>query len=181
MKGMVFVELLNMAEQAMGPDMVDDVLDHTTLASGGAYTTVGNYPCAELVKLVGAFSERADVPPDRLQHQFGGWMFTRFAELYPDFFADKNDGFGMLEAIEDEIHVEVRKLYPEAELPRFDTERLAEDKLRLTYRSPRPLVHFCHGLIDACLEHFQQKAETTMEDRSSPEQGVAVFTIQLAG
>lgn len=180
MKGMVFTELLSMAEQAMGEDVVDEVLDSLPLSTGGAYNAVGNYPCSELMMIVGALSDRSGAPVPDLQRAFGTWMLGRFAQSYPQFFRDKPDPLTMLEAIEDEVHVEVRKLYPDAELPTFATERLAPEVLRLTYRSPRALVPFCHGLIDACISHFGRTAVTEVEDRSQPGHADATFTIRLA-
>ena len=38
MKGVVFVELLKMAETLLGEAAVDDVLDNADLPSGGMYT-----------------------------------------------------------------------------------------------------------------------------------------------
>lgn len=181
MKGMVFVELLNMAEAVAGEAAVDEVLDSCDLSTGGAYNAVGNYPCSELMMMVQAFSERLDTPVEDLQRQFGRWMHGRFVQGYPAFFENKRDVLTMLEAIEDEVHVEVRKLYPGVELPTFATERLDERTIRMTYRSPRPLVAFCHGLIDACIDHFGQKAAVEVEDRSSGEEALAAFTIRLAG
>ena len=180
MKGMVFVELLRMAEEALGEETVDAVLDEVPLSTGGAYNAVGNYPCGELMALVSAFSTRSGAPVAELQRLFGHWMLKRFAATYPGFFATKTDALQMLEAIEGEVHVEVLKLYPDAELPRFQTERLPDGALRLVYRSPRPLVPFCHGLIEACLEHFDQSAETVLVDRSTSAGGEAEFTIRLA-
>lgn len=161
MKGIVFVELIHMAESAAGEDVVDDILDSTPLPSGGAYTAVGNYPCAELMMLVQAFSDRLGAPVDDLQMQFGAWMFDRLIQSYPNFLEDKFDAFTMLESIDAEVHVEVRKLYPEVELPSFDTRRLGNDTLEMRYRSERPLIAFCHGMIAACVDHFQSDAEIT--------------------
>lgn len=159
MKGTVFVELLKMAEGAFGEDVVDEVLDKADLENGGAFTTVGNYPCSELVKIVEAFSEHSGLSQEMLQRKFGHWMLDHFGENYPEFFKEKKGSFEMLEAIDGEIHVEVRKLYPEAELPRFTTERKSDDFLEMVYSSPRPLVGFCHGLIEACVDRFDEKAE----------------------
>ncbi|SLN42184.1 Heme NO binding protein [Pseudoruegeria aquimaris] len=154
MKGMVFVELLRMAEEALGEDVVDRVLDTTPTSCDGAFTAVGNYPCSDLMALVAGFSTASGLPPDDLQKLFGRWMLGRFHDLYPQFFEGKKDAFAMLEAIEGEIHVEVRKLYPEVELPSFETRRLSEAELAMTYTSERPLVAFCEGLIRGCLDHF---------------------------
>jgi hypothetical protein len=157
MKGTIFVELVKMAEGAFGEDTVDSILDKADLENGGAFTTVGNYPCSELVKIVVAFSDHSGLSPDVLQKMFGHWMLTHFAENYPHFFGDKTDAFSLLESIENEIHVEVRKLYPDAELPTFDTQRSTPDTLLMTYESPRPLAAFCEGMIEAALTYFDEK------------------------
>ncbi|WP_147127396.1 heme NO-binding domain-containing protein [Shimia ponticola] len=163
MKGVVFVELLNMAESAFGEDAVDEVLDSADLENDGAYTAVGNYPCAELMKIVEGFSEKSGASPEVLQRKFGHWMMEFFERGYPEFFAGKENAFEMLNAIEDEIHVEVRKLYPDAELPTFRTRQVSDAHLEMIYSSPRPLAEFCHGLIEACVGHFGQTAEITAQ------------------
>ncbi|MGJ8597552.1 heme NO-binding domain-containing protein [Sulfitobacter sp.] len=159
MKGAIFVELVSMAENAFGEDVVDDVLDKADLDNGGAFTTVGNYPCSELVKIVMAFSEHSGISPEVLQRMFGHWMLDHFVENYAEFFEGKTDSFSLLEAVDGEIHVEVKKLYPEAELPVFAAERLSDNHLSLTYSSPRPLVEFCHGMIEASLKRYGETAE----------------------
>ncbi len=177
MKGIVFVELIRMAESVMGEDVVDDILDEVSLEGDAAFTSVGNYPCAELLNLVDAFGRHLNAPTDVLQVKFGHWMFGRFAEGYPVFFEGKNDAFDMLESIENDVHIEVRKLYPEAELPTFATERLAPDQLKMTYISERPLNNFCLGLIQACMEHFGQKSEVSMQEVTRNDRFAAEFVI----
>jgi hypothetical protein len=177
-KGTIFVELVKMAEQAFGEDAVDDVLSKANLENGGAFTTVGNYPCSELVKIVIALSDHSGIDPQTLQRKFGHWMVTHFIENFPSFFEGKADSFALLEAVDGEIHVEVIKLYPDAELPVFATTRLAPDHLAMTYSSPRPLVEFCHGMIEACLDQFGESAD--IQRSPVPEQANATkFDIRL--
>ncbi|MCC5973493.1 MAG: heme NO-binding domain-containing protein [Rubellimicrobium sp.] len=165
MKGIVFVELLAMAEDAFGEASVDRVIDQAALPSGGAYTSVGNYPCEELMTLIRGFSAHSGIPGAELQRLFGDWMMQSFGRHYPGLFAGKGGSLDMLAAIEGEIHVEVRKLYPDAELPSFDAVRHGADVMDLTYRSPRPLADFCEGLIEGCVARFGQTAEITRIDR----------------
>ncbi|WP_417250650.1 heme NO-binding domain-containing protein [Celeribacter sp.] len=178
MKGTIFVELIKMAEDAFGEDAVDRVLDSAELENDGAYTTVGNYPCSELVKIVVAFSEHSGIAPEALQKMFGHWMLTHFVAHYPQFFSDKDDAFSLLESIEGEIHVEVRKLYPEAELPTFSTERTAPNQMLMVYESPRPLAAFCHGMIEAALAHFDEDGGITSQE-SPAEPTITNFEITL--
>jgi hypothetical protein len=181
MKGIVFVELIAMAENAFGEDVVDRVIDNADLPSGGAYTAVGNYPCEELMSLVAGFSKHSGIPGAELQRQFGHWMMQSFGRNYPQFFAGRQGSFDMLEAIEGDIHVEVRKLYPEADLPTFDTHRPEPDVLNMTYTSPRPLTDFCQGLIEGCTEHFGETAQITRTNRDTDDLTIAEFSIRLGG
>lgn len=179
MKGIVFVELIAMAEDAFGEEVVDHVVEAADLPSGGAYTGVGNYPCEELMALVAGFSKHSGIPGPELQRLFGHWMMQSFGRNYPQFFAGRQGSFEMLEAIEGDIHVEVRKLYPDADLPTFDTHRLEPDVLNLTYTSPRPLSDFCQGLIEGCTERFGEAALITRANRDTADLTIADFRIQL--
>jgi hypothetical protein len=180
MKGVVFVELLAMAEDTVGEAIVDRVLDRCPLSSGGAFTSVGTYPASDLHAIVGGLSNETGANPEDLQRAFGRWMLRRFVEGYGSFFEAHQDAFSLLDAIENEVHVEVRKLYPDAELPTFDTERLSPTTFKLLYRSPRRLVAFCEGLVAATLEHYGQHGDIAVTDLSTPEMGVAEFLIRLA-
>ncbi|MGY3437550.1 MULTISPECIES: heme NO-binding domain-containing protein [unclassified Marinovum] len=181
MKGMVFTELLSMAENEIGEAAVDEILDALHLEGDGAYSAVGNYPCSELMRIVAAISDRTDIPVPALQRQFGRWVHGRFVKTYPNFFKDKRNALVMLDAIENEVHVEVRKLYPDAELPTFDTEWRNPRSLVMTYRSDRPLVPFCHGMIEACVAHFGDPAEIEVQDIAGAAGKAAHFHVRLTG
>lgn len=179
MKGIVFVELISMAEAAAGETLVDELLDALDLPSGGVYSTVGRYSCSELFAIVGALSTRLETPADELQRQFGHWMHGMFVKNYPDFFKGKTGSFEMLDAIEREVHVEVLKLYPDAELPRFEAERLCDRTMTMRYRSPRALGPFCRGLIEACVEHFNETAQIRESYKEQIEGADVLFEITL--
>ena len=63
MKGLVFTELLEMAETVLSEDEIDEIIDAADLPSGGTYTRGGTYPSEELLTLIGAclaqFAEKA--------------------------------------------------------------------------------------------------------------------------
>lgn len=182
MKGIIFTEMLAMAEDEIGERRVDHILDQLNLDSGGAYTSVGNYPCSELMQLVEAYGDHTGCPVGELQRALGYYTLMRFTDSYAEFFSGKADALAMLESIENDVHaVEVRKLYPDAEVPSLAAERLSPKSLRLTYRSPRPLADFCQGLIEACVEHFGTPGQLTRRDIPTPGEIVAEFTITLNG
>jgi hypothetical protein len=153
MKGLVFTEFLEMVEATWSFDMVDTIIASSQVASGGAYTSVGTYPHAEMIALVSALSVETQTPIPDLVRAFGKHLFGHFAAAYPRFFQHSNDSFQFLSGIENIIHAEVRKLYPDAELPTFEVES-APGRLTLTYFSDHPFADLAHGLIEGCLAHF---------------------------
>ncbi|SEA81708.1 Haem-NO-binding [Thiothrix caldifontis] len=167
MKGLVFTEFLEMVEQTFSADMVDDIIDASDLPSGGAYTAVGTYPHSEMVTLVQNLSKQTGMPVPDLIKAFGRYLFSRFVALYPSFFESTPDAFDFLDSIENYVHVEVRKLYPDAELPTFDTVREDTQKLTMIYRSKHPFATLAEGLIEGCLTHYQVNAHIEMIDRSA--------------
>lgn len=154
MKGIVFTEFMEMVEDRFSANMADDIIGDAAPPSGAAYTAVGSYDHSELVALVTALSGRTGVPVPELVQAFGHHMFGRFFTLYPHFFAGIGDAVTFLSSIEDVIHVEVLKLYPDAQLPRFDCRRLPDGGLDMLYRSPRRMEDFAHGLIESAVAHW---------------------------
>ena len=177
MKGLVFTELLKMADSVVGEQKVDAVLDRCPLSSGGAYNAVGNYPCSELATLSREFSSEARTDVDTLQNAFGKWMLKHFTETQIGYFDAKSNAFDMLESIESEVHAEVLKLYPDAELPHFTSERPAPDTFVFTYSSPRGLVAFCQGLIEGCIAYYGETISVSCENIRIDDAVAARFTL----
>ncbi len=178
MKGALFVQLIEMAEESLGTEAAHQVLDSTDLASNGVYTSVGYYPCSEFITLAEAFRQKLGCDMDDLQRQFGHWVIRHFQSAYTPFFEKFSSSFDMLEALETEIHSEVRKLYPDAELPTFDTERGKDGVLTMTYRSSRPLIAFCRGMIEGCAKHFGEHIDIEFSDRSDANGTCATFILR---
>ena len=163
MKGMVFTEFLDMVELKFSADMVDDIIEDSQLPNGGAYTAVGTYDHAELVRMVEALAHRSSVPVPTLVHAFGLHLFGRFHALYPGFFSSIPTALDFLEGIETVIHTEVRKLYPDAQLPEFNCVRTASG-LDMVYSSPRHFGDLATGLIEGALLHFGDPVSMTRHD-----------------
>lgn len=154
MKGIVFTEFFSMVERKFSEDMVDDIIDDSNLPSGGAYTAVGTYSHEEMVALVVALSKRTQIEINDLLLSFGRHLFGQFVKGYPAFFDGVTDVFTLLASVDDVIHVEVRKLYPDATLPSFEVEYRDESRLVLRYRSPRHFEDLAQGLIEGAIDYF---------------------------
>ena len=181
MKGIVFTEFLEMVESKFSPELADSIIDGAQLPSGGAYTTVGTYDHSEMIKLVSCLSKETGISTAELMQSFGIYMFERFYVLFPKYFDGVDSSFRFLELIEDYIHVEVRKLYPEAELPSFDCDTSQPGRLCLTYQSNRPFAALAEGLIRGCIAHFREAADIQVEDLSNGKGTAARFVITRRG
>ena len=164
MKGIVFSEFNEMVEESFSPEILDRIIMRANLPSGGAYTAVGTYDHVEILSLVGCLSEETGVPAGDLVRAFGRHLAARFSTLYPGFFEGVADTFEFLETIESHVHVEVRKLYPDAELPAFRTERTTERSMDMLYESRRPFADLAEGLIVGCGTHFGDEITISRSD-----------------
>lgn len=168
-----------MVESGMGQDTVDDLLDSCQLSSGGAYTALGTYDHQEMVTLVVRLSELTSTPVPDLLKAFGKHLLGRFVTLYPDFFRQAPTSYDLLERIEHHIHVEVRKLYPDAELPSFDCRRPSAGALVMTYSSSRPFADLAEGLIRGCIAHYGEPVRLIREDLGGVPGTHARFDLRL--
>ncbi len=158
MKGVVFTEFLDFVSKRYSADTADDIIDASKLPSGGAYTAVGTYSHAEMAALCSALTERTGEPVADLLRGFGTHLSATFARGFPAFFSRSGHFFDFLESLEAFIHVEVRKLYPDAELPTFKVEQRAPTRLVMEYRSPRRMADLAEGLILGTARHFGVEA-----------------------
>ncbi|UDM16336.1 heme NO-binding domain-containing protein [Vogesella sp. XCS3] len=174
MKGVVFTEFLGLVEQKFSADMVDDIIDDADLPHGGAYTAVGTYPFPEMVALIVALSKRTGLAVPVLIHTFGQYLFGRFFVLYPAFINACDSTIELVSHIEQVIHTEVRKLYPDAELPSFEVESHTAQRLSVVYRSPRCLADLAVGLIDGAVAHYGEQGHLHLTREALDAEGTAV-------
>jgi Haem-NO-binding len=178
MKGLIFTEFLEMVEAKFSPDMLDRILDAADLPSGGAYTAVGTYDHREMVELVTRLSRETGIPAQDLVRSFGTHLFERFHRSFPMYFEGVRTTFDFLRQVPDYIHVEVHKLYPDAELPSFAHETPGPDRFVLVYQSSRPFSVLAEGLIKGCIAHFDEPIDLVVEDLSGGRGTSARFSLE---
>ncbi|MBI3203534.1 MAG: heme NO-binding domain-containing protein [Myxococcales bacterium] len=181
MKGIVFHLFQASISKHHGEDAWDDILEEAGVE--GAYTSLGTYPDDELYALVNAASRRVDRPPAEVVRWFAMEAADVFAERFPAFFAPHTTVRTFLLALNDIIHPEVKKLYPEAETPSFTFETAPDGRLVMHYHSHRQLCAFGEGLILGSAKHFGERA--TVEQPTCVHRGddhcVLVVGIERAG
>ena len=156
MKGIIFNLVEEVVTEAYGADTWDSLLDDAAL--DGSYTSLGSYPDTDLFALVGAASKSLGVSPDQVVRTLGEGAIPLLAERFPEFFEPHAGTRTFLLTLNDIIHAEVRKLYPDADLPEFDFDTSAADGLTLGYRSGRQLCQLAEGFITGSARHFGETA-----------------------
>jgi hypothetical protein len=155
MKGIIFTTFNEMVEAEVGIDVWERILETVNPESQGIYTAVEDFPDEELLGMVGELSEITGTPAIELVKAFGLFLFHALAMKHPVFIEDKPDFISFLKSIEDVIHKEVRKLYPNPNLPSLEWQQTTENALTLIYKSPRKLCHLAQGLIKGAAAQYE--------------------------
>lgn len=163
MKGIVFSEFIEMVDGKFSIEISERLLDEVDLPSGGVYTSVGTYDPQEMVALVVKLSEITSVPVPDLLKTFGRHLLKRFVETFPAFFDGITSAFDFLPLVDGYVHLEVKKLYSDAELPSFDCVSPKPGRLEMTYRSLRNLPDLAEGLILGVVDYFHEPIEVKRE------------------
>lgn len=135
----------------------------TNPPSGGIYTSVGTYDHSEIVAYVIRLSKHSGHSVDTLLRLFGEYLFDSFVRTKQHLFNQATDMFSFLESIETYIHVEVLKLYPDAELPRFESNRIHSNRLEMMYYSNRSMWALAEGLMTGCSNYFKEPIQIVTE------------------
>lgn len=176
MKGVIFNAVQDSVERVLGPDAWDETLDRAQV--DGAFTSLGNYPDADLVAIIGALPEATgETVPDRLR-----WVGINAVPFlvgaFPQFF-EGVDLRGFLPALNHMIHPEVRKLYPGATPPDFEITVVDEHTLDLHYVSQRQMSMLAVGFILGIADHLGETI--TVEQPESSYVGPGDCVIRVSG
>ncbi len=163
MKGIVFTEFLEMVEKEFGIELLDRIIAKSNLPSGGSYTAVGTYDFFEMQSLIINLSKETGIPVQDLIYAYGRYFFQVLTWHHPNIFAMYPSALEMLASIESHIHVEVRKLYPGAELPTFKIAKQEENFLEIHYFSARSMYMFARALMEKTFEHYDTAYKIDLE------------------
>lgn len=160
MKGLVFTTFYSHCVANYGEDFLDDIIADADLPNKGAFTSVGTYPFEQMVALVAAVVRRTGKSMPRVLEEFGQYCFSKWVDYVPAHFENK-DLFDILASIDDFHEHEVRKLYPDAELPSFKVESRDAKTLVLQYYSCKPLADLAAGVIKGAALHLGEKIDVS--------------------
>ncbi len=178
MKGFIFKSLLDFAEESFGLEFVDQMISEVQLESEGIYVTFESYPFEELVTLASYVSEHKKIAMEDLLEAFGLFILPELIGKHDYVVHDYTHPLDLIEGIEAHIHIEVRKLYDDAELPTFNNISRTENRLEIEYTSQRELSHFAIGLMKGTLKHFDTQGTVEMEKLTHKDK-TTKFVIEL--
>lgn len=153
-KGIVFNLFENFVSETWDEDTWDEILDGVELVTQEPFVGPGNYPDEDLVALAVATCERVKVDVPAGLRAFGKYAFPHLAAVHPEFVDAHDNAKSFLASAESVIHVEVRKLMPDAEPARILCEDTGPGRQTLRYVSGRKLCAFVEGLLDGIGERF---------------------------
>jgi hypothetical protein len=181
MKGSIFRAFESFVTAFWSENYADEALSQPLLATGGAYTSVGDYPHGELMLLIEKVGLRAGLSNNDILRKFGAFLFSDLASLSHVNLSGYRTCFDLLDDIESVIHRDVRRLNRHAEIPIITTrERNADQRIVLHYESDRPFAHLAEGLIHGALAHFGLSERARLEVRSRASDNTsALFEIEV--
>lgn len=159
MKGVIFKHLETFVRGAFGDEFCEDLLDATELRTEGPFLGPGTYPDEDLFALVGTLLARTGLSLEDALFTFGKALFPMLVEDYPGAIERDAGLRTFLASIDSVIHVEVRKLYPEAITPSVDFLAPRDGDPVMRYRSERGLCALFRGLLCGASEHFREPLE----------------------
>lgn len=168
MKGVVFNLLEEYIEENLGEGSYEEILGKCTLTTKVPFVGPGTYPDEDLIAIVAETIKMAGIHLPEALRSFGRFCFYKLSEKYPGFVSPYTHPKPFLKSVESIIHVEVKKLYEDAQPPGFTYLDSTSDRLIIQYRSGRRLCQFMEGLIDGVAGHYQSpikyKQRTCMLD-----------------
>lgn len=178
MIGTIFQYLESFGIEALGEDVWEDLVERVDLTQpDAAYSRLGIYPDSDLMALVGAAVEESGMEGHELVEAFGMFLVKRFSEDYDRFFVAAGDLFTFLDSVDRHIHVQVRKLHPEAATPSVKLTRKSADEATLVYQSSRKLCALARGMMLGAAEHYG--SELTLQELQCMHDGADACQFRL--
>lgn len=178
MKGLVFNLLEDVVTEHHGPDTWDALVEAAGVS--GHYTSLGNYPDSDIEALVAAACAALSLDRNTVLKWFGENAMPLLAERYPALFEGHTSAKTFVDGVNDVIHAEVRKLYPDAVCPHFRLSEGPDGDLMMDYQSVRRMCALAEGFVVGAGAYFAEEVQFTHEACVDHGDRVCVFRIRWA-
>ncbi|WP_168188908.1 heme NO-binding domain-containing protein [Thiomicrorhabdus sediminis] len=183
MRGVIFTTFNEFVENEFGYETLDYILLQGEFPNDGGFCAGETYNPAVLVEMLQHLSAKTDIEMNSLWYKYGFYAFTSLVTQFREIYDDKespifNDNvFDFVEQLNIMHFTELKKIYPNAQFPRFGIER-EDDQITLIYSSEMKLHHFVKGLLSGCIHFFDEPLELSMTINDDPQNTFSKFTIK---
>ena len=122
-------------------------------------------------------SKITETPAPQLLVTYGRFIYPKLHAQLKGMGLEFGGSFELFSSLDNIIHPEVLKLYPDAELPNFNATKLNDHQLLLKYSSCRPFAHMAEGLTLGAAEHFDENLSVTLEHHNTDDNFYTDITI----
>lgn len=164
MKGILFTELIEMMEGLVGLELTNKIIEDAQLENKGAFTAIGTYSHKDMNSLLESLGKHVKNPKEILLKSYGEYFFYRASQLYNEKIKMYNDTFSLLLQLHDFLELEIRKLYPQAQVPIVKTTQKSPECLEIFYSSKQNMSLLLEGAILGCIKYFQEQITITREE-----------------
>ena len=178
MKGFIFTEFIRFVEESHDLTMVDEMIEKSNLPSQGIYSAFNSYPFDELASMLTFVCNKTNANAEDLLEAFGKFVFPYLIGKHSYITKEYNNALDLIQGIESHIHIEVKKLYEDAELPEFHVVERQNNKLIMIYNSKRGLTYFAIGLMKETFNHFKVNGKVWIDSEYNYTDG-AKFIIEV--
>lgn len=165
MKGTVVSSWLESCRKLFGDKIVDDALIAHQLPADRIFSPLEDVPDKTALGLVDYIGNKVGKNHKEIWGTMGRENIKTFAKNYPGFFRHES-AYQFLKSMND-VHEIVMKHFRGATPPGLDVKPLTSHSILFTYRSKRGLEDYLQGLLQGVGEHFKEKIEVEVLDKSA--------------
>ena len=155
MKGHIFNLLEEFLIETAGAETFETIYQNVDFESEGVFVTTGNYPDADLVKLVHEAVRVLGITIEQAHVAFGKWMFPHLTKLVPTEVIDVGHPKNFLMQLNAIHEVELKKLWPDARPPLFNCEDTGQNTMTFVYDSPRQMFDLVEGVLAGVRDYYK--------------------------
>lgn len=156
MKGAIFIGFSEFIEQTYGLTTWLKAVENSQLASDGEYISSELYDDSEFNQLANKISLATNTSIEDISRAFGQYFFSTLMSIAQRHVEKIENLVDFLIAVDNVIHIEVKKADPLAYTPALFYDQPSSDVLIIRYISKRKMCHFAEGLILGAADHFKQ-------------------------
>jgi len=156
MKGAIFTGFADFVEQQYGLTHWLKSVERAQLETNGEYISTELYDDQDFMQLLSATSSVTQASEEHLLRSFGASFFNVLYQIAKKHVIDIDNLFDFLIAVDQVIHIEVKKADPLAYTPSLFYDQPSTESLIIRYVSKRKLCFFAEGLILGAAKHFNQ-------------------------